>query len=531
MLNNECMADAIKNTRELREHLLNDRYRPGYHFVIPEDVGMPGDPNGAFYANGRYHLMYLYDRRGETSWNNHCFAWGHISSCDLIHWRHHPDAILPGGSDGGCFSGGAFLDDDGTAYLSYWALPFKGEKDKGSGIAIAKSSDKLYERWEKLDENVLPCTTMGIQEITDDEGNIVYLGNADPSNIWKKDGVYYMQAGNKPVLDKYGSNDDSPIHLRGDWVDLFKSNDMINWEYVHRFYQRDINNKWTYESEDDMCPSFLPLPSNAGGGDISGKYLQLFISHNIGCQYYIGEYDKQNDLFIPETHGRMTWNDNTFFAPEALIDGNDRQIMWSWMVDNPEGGNEKSISDGWSGVYSLPRTLWLREDNTLGIAPIPELNILRYDEKNHGIITLNDGETAHLEDVNGESCEIKLSIDIKSAEKIGLKVRTSPNDEECTLLYYDVNEGSLVFDAEHSGCDGRMIKETAPFTLEDGEKLELHIYIDKSMVEIFANDRQAVTRRVYPERDDSTGIYLFCEGGNACFDDIKTWEMMPSNPY
>lgn len=139
MLNAENMSDAIKKARELREHLLNDRYRPGYHFVIPEDVGMPGDPNGAFYANGRYHLMYLYDRRGETSWNNHCFAWGHISSCDLIHWRHHPDAILPGGSDGGCFSGGAFLDDDGTAYLSYWALSI-GDLRTSKGMDIVVPS-------------------------------------------------------------------------------------------------------------------------------------------------------------------------------------------------------------------------------------------------------------------------------------------------------------------------------------------------------------------------------------------------------
>ena len=45
-------SGRIQGARELREHLLRDVHRPGYHFAIPEDIGRPGDPNGAFYANG-----------------------------------------------------------------------------------------------------------------------------------------------------------------------------------------------------------------------------------------------------------------------------------------------------------------------------------------------------------------------------------------------------------------------------------------------------------------------------------------------
>ncbi|MEI2724717.1 MAG: LamG-like jellyroll fold domain-containing protein [Verrucomicrobiota bacterium] len=92
---------AVRSARVLREKFLADLYRPTYHFCVPEDMGMPGDPNGAFYHNGRYHLMYLYNRSGSG------FCWGHISSGDLVHWRHHPDAIGPGNGDEGVFSGGA----------------------------------------------------------------------------------------------------------------------------------------------------------------------------------------------------------------------------------------------------------------------------------------------------------------------------------------------------------------------------------------------------------------------------------------
>ena len=58
--------------------------------------------------------MYLYEREGSG------FSWGHVSSTDLLHWRHHKDALGPGDGDEGVFSGGAFVDENGTAILSYW---------------------------------------------------------------------------------------------------------------------------------------------------------------------------------------------------------------------------------------------------------------------------------------------------------------------------------------------------------------------------------------------------------------------------
>ena len=54
------MKEKSENTAEYRFHMLRDPYRPGYHFAIPSGDGRPGDPNGAFFADGRYHLMYLY---------------------------------------------------------------------------------------------------------------------------------------------------------------------------------------------------------------------------------------------------------------------------------------------------------------------------------------------------------------------------------------------------------------------------------------------------------------------------------------
>jgi beta-fructofuranosidase len=524
--------EKIRAARELREHMLADRYRPGYHFTVPEDIGQPGDPNGAFFANGRYHLMYLYNRRGMPGWRGNGFCWGHVSSSDLVHWRHHPDALLPGDGDGGCFSGGAFVDDDGTAYLTYWRLPLSADGAEGTGIGIARSRDRHYDSWEKLRVPSLDGTEFGIRETVGDDGEPLYQCNADPSNIWKKDGDYYMEAGNVPILNKLGRKPNSPAKYRGDWVDLYRSNDLKRWEYLHRFYQRNTGNVWTQESEDDMCPSFLPLPFGRDGGGMSGKFLQLFISHNMGCQYYIGEYDTRGDRFIPEIHGRMTWADNTFFAPEALIDDKGRQVMWAWLIDNPHSSVERDIEDGWSGVYGLPRLLWLGGDGTLRMAPPPELQVLRYNEKSFGDVTLESAGERPLTVANGESCEIRLTVDIGSAREAGLFVRSSPDGEERTVLSYDKQENSLVFDSTKSGRMGRRVRERAPLELAEGETLQLSVFIDKSVVEVYANDRQAITRRVYPGRQDSDRVKVFCRGGGrAEFSAIRAWEMMPSNAW
>ena len=505
---------VVLSTRVFRERLLEDPYRPGYHFAMPEDSGRPGDANGAFYANGRYHLMYLYDRRQSG------FCWGHISSNDLVHWRHHPDAIGPGDGDEGCFSGGGFVDDDGTAYLSYWML--WGAR----GLGLARSSDPHYDRFEKLPENpVIQSTDWGLTETQDADGNPLIYGSADPTNVWKKDGVYYIAAGNLLVLNKYGRGEDSPPEMQGDWLDLFRSTDLKHWDYVHRFYER--NPEWTDVSEDNMCPSFLPLPSRPEGGEPSGKYLLLFIAHNRGAQYYVGEYDTANETFIPENHGRMSWVDNTYFAPEALVDGQGRQVMWAWLTDNPDGEEAK----GWSGVYGLPRTLWLGDDGTLRMAPVQELAMLRQQERAWKDIALDDGQTKALEGVEGDSCELALTIAPGACGQCGIKVRRSPGGEEETLLYYDAEKKELVFDATHSGITGRRVVERAPFALGDHEVLELRVFVDKSVVEIYANDRQAIGRRVYPGRDDSLGLVLFTQGGDATFKTVTAWDMMPSNPY
>ena len=536
---------VIQSTRSFRERLLSDPHRPGYHFVVPEDKGIPGDPNGAFYANGRYHLMYLYLREGAG------FSYGHVSSRDLLHWRHHPDAIGegrpedgPGNQEDGVFSGGAFVDDDGAAYITYWQFVKDWQNDDrfadgNLGIAIAKSSDEHFDNWTKVPENpVIPSTHWGITVTQDGQYNELIYGSADPSQIWKEDGKYYMLTGNLLVLRKYGSGEharaDSLQH-QGDHLYLFESNDLEQWDYVGEFYER--NPEWTQITEDNMCPSFLPLPSSPEGGPLSDKYLLLFISHNLGCQYYVGSYS--NNQFFPENHGRMTWVDNDYFAPEALVDGNGRQIMWAWMHDGvPDDQKEMSGDErweenyyGWTGTFGLPRSLWLGEDGALRMRPIKELETLRYNQKESKNLLIASDSALEMPVFGHELEELEIVFAPDITGQAGVLVNCSDDGREQTSIYYDAISKELCVDATKSSLDyGVRSVEKAPFELGPAEPLELRIFIDRSVVEVFANDRQAIARRIYP-RLGGTGVKIFSKGGDAKVLKATSWEIMPSNPY
>ncbi|MHC4707094.1 MAG: glycoside hydrolase family protein [Planctomycetota bacterium] len=127
----EDVKEMIRSTRALREKLLRDRYRPGYHFVTLEGRCSPFDVNGAIFWKGRYHMFYIFQNE-----KGHC--WGHVSSTDLVHWRHHPTGLV-----GGMYSGNCFINKEGVPTMC-----FHDQQRKGNTMAVALD-DELNE-WKKL---------------------------------------------------------------------------------------------------------------------------------------------------------------------------------------------------------------------------------------------------------------------------------------------------------------------------------------------------------------------------------------------
>jgi len=271
--------------------------------------------------------------------------------------------------------------------------------------------------------------------------------------------------------------------------------------------------------EDVSCPDLFKL------GD---KDVLLCISHDLGCRYYLGEW--KNEQFYPESHDQMSWVDHSFFAPESLIDDTGRRIMWAWILDAPEFGVR--WDQGWSGILSMPRVLSLGEDGQLRMDVPEEIEALRYGALKKMNIAVQPGSDLPIDDIGGDSFELFIEMESDEASDFGVKVRVSPDGQEETSIFYDASEGTLKVDTRTSGSEHpSKALEAAPFKLKKGERLKLRVFVDRSVVEVFANSRQAIARRIYPSRADSVGVSLFSTGGKASVHRLEAWKIMPSNPY
>lgn len=203
-LRSHANDDSVIRNHRLK--LLADPQRPAFHFVAPEGKCMPFDPNGAIFWKGKYHLCYIYqEERG------HC--WGHVSSTDLLHWRHHPPALFPGPGDvdKGIFSGNCFVNLKGEATMLYHGVD--------AGNCIATCSEDELNTWTKLPSNpIVPNPKEG-------DPNFRVYASWDPHG-WVEGDTYYAIFGGHP-----GS---------GTVATLFRSKDIENWEYIGPFLDHDM---------------------------------------------------------------------------------------------------------------------------------------------------------------------------------------------------------------------------------------------------------------------------------------------------
>ncbi len=462
--------------REHREQLLSDRLRPGYHFVMPEGVAIPFDPNGAIYWKGRYHLFYIFQDKRSGQKSDH---WGHVSSTDLFHWRHHPTGLLDG-----MYSGNCFINEDGVPTMCYHQV------DQGNALAVALD-DELNE-WKKLDSNpITPRTHEG------DQHHGKYR-SWDPFGWYEEDTYYAIFGGEHPAIAKSD-------RLDGEW------------QYVGDLFAHGVEG--VSLDEDVSCADLFKLGK---------KDVLLCISHRLGCRYYLGEW--RNEQFFPESHAQMSWVDNTFFAPESMQDSEGRRIMWAWLLDFREFGMR--LEHGWSGTMSLPRVLSLDGEGELKMDVPKEIEALRYRPFKQESFEVQPGKDMIIDDVKSNSLELAIDMESADASEYGVKVCVSPDGQEETVISYDASEGELKVDTRKSGPEGTPKNvEAGPFSLKVNERLKLRIFVDKSVVEVFANGRQAVMRRIYPAQSDSLGISIFSKDGSAKVNALESWHISPSNPY
>ncbi len=470
-----------------RSRLAADPYRPLYHFSPPSH--WMNDPNGLCQWQGLYHLFYQFRPEGEES-NVH---WGHAVSHDLIHWHDLPIALYPD-QEKDCYSGQTLVESDRVI------ATYHGTQ---AGNAIATASDPLLVDWQKHPQNpVIPIVPI-------DERGAPYR-IFDPC-IWKEDDGYYALSGTY----KDGTRG---IDCRG-VAHLFRSTDLTHWEYLGELLETSF---YTEPGEDAAVPNFWPIDER--------KHMLLFFSHKRAAQYLIGDYDRTTHKFTPTSHGRMNFGPlavGSLHAPSATIDEQGRFLS---IFSVKEG----KAHQGWNDVMTLPRQLELLDDGALRITPVPETDSLRFDHKRVAATTIPANQEVVLDEVGGKAIEIQATLDPGAAREVGLSVLRSPDGAEQTLIslyqqdHRRFGRSSLQIDVSAASLRGDVFARTpeiAPLDLQPGELLTLRVYIDRSIIEVYANDKQCLTIRAYPEREDSRGIALFARGSSAQLLAMDVWQM------
>jgi sucrose-6-phosphate hydrolase SacC (GH32 family) len=466
---------------------------PTYHFTSPTGVDcVPFDPNGAIFWNGRYHLGYIYgDLRDQV---NGCW-WGHASSVDLIHWVEHPPMVFPQSTDfeDGIFSGNAFVDRLGRVVLMYYGFPMDFRSQLG-GICIAVNDDDNLIHFNKLDVNP-----------------VMQNPGWDPYG-WLGDQAYYAISGGMATKSAATPADEMPQTRSQAALYRCTDDDLTKWTLVGDLLSADMPDVGS--DEDISCPDLFTL------GD---KQVLLCISHTRGARYYIGRFEEEQ--FHPEQHFRMNWPGGSCFAPETLLDDHGRRIFWAWAVGSPSS-------------MTLPRVLSLGDDGLMRIEPAEEIEALRLNHRRLENIRIAPGAAIALGTISGDCLEIRVVIRPQGATSFGVKVRCSGGGEEETEIACDPKAKALRVNFARSsldeaalpstnfvGTDDPVTAQEAPFTLEAGESLDLRIFVDRSMLEVFANGRQCLTQRIYPTLDESVGVKLFAVGGEAVVLSVDAWDM------
>ena len=498
----------LTETAEIvRQRFSNDPHRPQYHFLPPSN--WMNDPNGFIQWQGTYHLFYQHNPTGPLWGNIH---WGHAASQDLIHWMDLPIALAPtpGGPDEtGCFSGCAV--NNGVPTFVYTGT--RGEKHEIQTQCLATSDDTLLS-WQKYAGNPVLAELPQVSGQTRDF--------RDPF-VWQEADAWYMVIGSR-IKDVGGA------------VFLYKSSDLLNWEYLHPLLTGDKH----HTGDIWECPNFFKL------GDQWVLIVSAYVSTATDTVlYFVGQYE--NHQFTPTHEGVLDYGQ--LYAPLTTLDDLNRRLFIAWLREARPPQQQQLA--GWSGVQSIPRVLTWVNDRLL-MTPVPALESIR--GKHHHYTPANLSNDSFL-DVKGLSLDIAAEFTPLTEGECGLSLACSPNSQERLDIFYEAANRRLVVrsiaseaDASISQADTHRIvsqyfgfneqiehitsehgqaltvlTQSVPHELATHENVRLRILLDGSVVEIMANDQTSITCRIYPSQAERSHIKLL--GAKSLVQTLDIWEM------
>jgi fructan beta-fructosidase len=436
-------------------------------------------------------------------------SWGHAVSRDLVHWQHLPVAI-PEENGIMIFSGSTVVDwhnssgfckEVSVAEPSCLVAIYTGHTEKLQTQNLAYSNDR-GRTWTKYSGN--PVLDLHMQDFR------------DPKVFWHEPSHKWVMVAALPTLHK---------------VRFFGSTDLKHWSTLSDFGPAG-GTAGVWE-----CPDLFPLPVEGEGGQtrwvLSINLNPGGLAGGSGDQYFVGQFDGATFVNANPAE-QVLWADygkdfyaSTSFSNILATDG--RRIWLGWLLNWEYAGKVPTFP--WRGVQSIPRALSLKqfpEGIRLVQSPAKELETLRQDHVSLGEQDIAAANGALLaKRVRGDALEIIAELDSGNSAEAGIRVRKG-KDEATTIgvdwvkqeLFVDrTRSGNIAFDEKFPG------RHAGPLLPAGGKRVKLHIFVDRSSVEVFVNDGSTViSDALFPSRD-SQDIELYSKNGEARIVKLEVWNL------
>lgn len=485
---------ALADTFDISNH---EKYRPAYHHTPL--YGWMNDPNGMFYKDGVWHLYYQWNPYG-SKWQN--MTWGHSSSKDLVTWEHQPVAIEANGL-GAVFSGSSVVDAENTAGFG---------KDAIVSLYTSADASQIQSLAHSIDDG----QTFDIYSANP----VITLESEarDPNMFWDDTNKCWVL---------------SLAHALEHEMLFFTSPDLKEWTLQSSFGKGIGAQDGVWE-----CPDLFKLKVD---GSDEEKWV-LVCNINPGgpfggsaTQYFVGDFDGKTFKADTDSSGNIPtkWMDygKDHYATVSWSDAPDnRRTLIGWMSNWQYAAEIPTMQ--FRSANTLPREagLFKGEDGQIYMSsiPSPELMTLRDNEvisvKNK-LIGKNPREFA-LPLSNAGVCEILLDLDCKKNDSIDIKISNKVG--EYVTLRYNNSDHTFSFDRRKSGIvdfSQDFPAVTVAPTFDNGKRVSLRIFIDKSSMEIFGNNGKFVmTNLVFPTKPYTT-LSVNTNGGNAKIENLKIYSI------
>jgi len=484
---NPAIVQAMASVEAATAHAATDPRRPRFHFRPP--ANWMNDPNGTIYHDGYYHLFYQHNPYGDDWGHMH---WGHGRSRDLVHWEHLPIALWPSLELGEehVFSGCARVNGAGEPMLFYTSV---GTGDPRPGGTRLRARRRRNEQWAAVgDADWLTWRKHPANPVLalDTHGGPDFEGEWRDPYIFDADGRTFLVLGGD-----FGETSAVALYEAADA-------ELTRWTYRKLLYTEPRHRTRFCE-----CPNFIPV----------GDKWVLLTSPYRPVEYVVGDFDVASLTFTPQQRGILDpgYNEtatanfyatNTVFAPrpEAGAPWARRVILLGWVRGFAPGR-------GWNGCLAIPRVLTVGPDNRPRQTPVAELDTLRGAHQSAAPVTLS-GAAQVVDRLDRSVAEIQATLDPGDAPRCGLRLH--PIDANAAAV-------DIIYDRQTILVDGI----PAPLALDPGALLDLRIYLDGAVMEVFAAQGRVAVTRVVDLPVDGLTVEAVAHGGDAHLTAYDRWEM------